>query len=191
MPVQFKTMLARSPLRACSNLVGTGRRIGPDAHDAHHNPYELKTTTTTGLGTGRDIGFPYLREMRTRYWIAARGHQTRYSFAFDEIYFLHPDDLAEWIDRIEVALSADALIIEAAAAALTEAGRPEADVRRLRYLGARGLTLNNPKISWVYVQQHGTRLGDHPELDLAAIVAARPLPAAPAGDVGAERPMPE
>ena len=159
------------------NLVSTGRRIGPDAHDANGNPYELKSTTTTGLGTGRDIGFEYLNQMRQRYWVAARGRRTRYGFSPEEIYFLHPDDLTEWITPIEDRLRADQALIEEAASLLVASGSSTAEVARLRYLGSRGLTLNNPKIPWTYVRRHGTLLGEHPELDLAAIVEARPLPA--------------
>lgn len=43
----------------------SGRRIGPDAHDEHGNPYELKTTTTTSLTTGRDVGWPFLERERS------------------------------------------------------------------------------------------------------------------------------
>ena len=173
------------------NLLGTGRRIGPDAHDAQGNPYELKTTTTTGLGTGRDIGFKYLTEMRRRYWVAARGRRTPYGFSFEEIYFLHPDDLSEWITPLENRMRADEALIGEAATALTAAGHSDAEAARLKYVGSRGLTLNNPKISWAYVQHHGTLLGEHPELDLAAIVAARALPAVPTADEGEGSPIRE
>jgi len=157
------------------NLSESDRRIGADARDKTGNPYELKTTTTGSLGTGRDIGYTYLAHMRTRYWIAAKGKQTRYGFSFEEIYFLHPDDLEEWINGIESRLKADDVLIEAAADALVQAGRPAADVARLRYLGSRGATLNNPKIPWAYVTKRGRLLGQHPELDLAELVKARPL----------------
>ncbi len=161
------------------NLSESDRRIGADALDKSGNPYELKTTTKSSLGTGRDIGYTYLAHMRTRYWIAAKGKQTRYGFAFDEIYFLHPDDLEEWIAVIEARLKADDLIIEAAAAAFAKAGGTDLEVTRLKYLGRRGGTLNNPKIPWSYVTRKGQLLGQHPELDLVELVKARPLTAQP------------
>lgn len=152
-------------------------------HDAAGNPYELKTTTTGSVGTSRDVGLPYLQRMRSRYLIVARGRMTQYDFATDAIYFLHPDDLSEWIKPYEQRFAADAELVEAAVQALVEAGRSEAEAGRLRYLGARGLTLNNPKMPWAYVQQHGTLLGTHPEIDLPKLVAERPLNA-PVGALG-------
>ena len=115
---------------------------------------------------------------------------TQYDFATDEIYFLHPDDLAEWIAPYEQRFEADGLLVERAAAALLSAGGTEQEAGRLRGLGARGLTLNNPKIPWAYVQLHGTLLGGHPELDLPKLVAERPL-TAPAGALVSSNPTPE
>jgi hypothetical protein len=171
------------------NLSLGERRIGTDARDAAENPYELKTTTTSSVGTGRDVGLPYLRRMRSRYLVAAKGRQTRYAFAFEEIYFLHPDDLSDWITPYEARFEADARLVELAVEALVASGHAEAEAGRLRYLGSRGLTLNNPKIPWAYVQQHGTLLGDHPELDLPKLVAERPL-TAPAGALDVLLPTP-
>jgi len=165
-------------------------RIGADASDEHGNQYELKTTTTGSVGTGRDVGFSYFGRMRTRYLIAARGRQTHYSFAFEEIYFLHPDDLEEWIRPIEARLERDSELIEAAVSSLLATGAAPENVERLRYLGSRGLTLNNPKIPWAYISRHGTLLGQHPELDLRTLVEAHPILVSP-DDEAEEAPRPD
>ena len=156
-------------------LQRTDRRIGPDATDEHGNPYELKTTTKGSLGTGRDVGRPYLERMKARYWVVARGEQTQYTFSYRDIVFLHPSDLGEWIAGIERRLSADLEVVDAAYEALAGTGAPHAMLERLRAIGNRGITLNNPKISWSYIIEHGTRLGENPSLDLRELVAERPL----------------
>ena len=174
-PRQVQDDTREEALARLLELERTRRRIGPDATDEHGNEYELKTTTTTSLSTARDVGRPFLEGMRARYWIAARGRQTQYSFAFEEIYFLHPDDLEEWIGGIEARLSADLAVVDSAHQALQAAGADEASLQRLRAIGNRGVTLNNPKISWAYIRADGSLLGESPSLDLRALVAARPL----------------
>lgn len=152
-------------------------RIGPDATDELGNQFELKTTTTKSLSTGRDVGIEYLRRMRTQYLIAARGRQTDYAFTFDEIYFLHPVDLENWIQLHEARLQGDWDIVERAHGALTAVGACVNTLRRLLSIGRRGITLNNPKIPWKYISNNGTLLGENASLDLRELVASRPLPA--------------
>ena len=156
-------------------LQPSARRIGPDATDEKGNTYELKTTTTKGLSTGRDVGQRFLDGLRQSYFIAAKGRQTEYAFAFEEIYFLHPDDLEDWIQGIEARLRADLTVVAKAVRALERGGAAEADLERLRSIGERGVTLNNPKIPWAYIEGHGSRLGTTPSADLRGLVAARPL----------------
>ena len=162
------------------NLSRTGKRTGPDAQDEHGNVFELKTTTVKSLSTARDIGPEYLARMRTQYLIAARGSQTDYGFSIEDIYFLHPDDLDAWISPIEARLIADMEIINRAHSALSALRACLATLERLLLIGRRGITLNNPKIPWQYIVDHGTRLGENPSLDLREIVSARPLPASDA-----------
>lgn len=150
------------------------RRVGPDATDENGNTYELKTTTRTSLSTGRDVGQRFLDGLRTGYFIAAKGKQTDYAFTFDEIYFLHPDDLEDWIQSIETRLNDDLVVVKAAVGALRGAGASEAEIDRLRANGERGVTQNNPKIPWSYIERHGTRLGSTPSTDLRELVADPP-----------------
>lgn len=157
------------------NLVRTGKRIGPDAVDKFGNEFELKTTTQQSLSTGRDVGQDFLNNMRTRYLIAARGNQTEYGFDIDDIYFLHPDDLEDWINPIESRLQGDMEIVNRAHGALAALGACLSTLQRLLSIGKRGITLNNPKIPWQYITEHGTRLGENPALDLQELVADRPL----------------
>ena len=117
--------------------------------------------------------------------------QGAYGFAFEDIYFLHPDDLDGWIQRYETRLRGDLDIVERAHSALAALGACVKTLKRLWAIGRRGITLNNPKIPWSYITEHGTRLGQNPSLDLRELVAARPLPASGAGsstDAAARRP---
>lgn len=158
------------------DLKRSDRRIGPDATDEHGNHFELKTTTKDALSTGRDVGSKYLDGLRRQYLIAARGKQTDYGFAFEDIFFLHPDDLDAWIKRIESRLRGDLDVVDRAHRALAALGACVGTLKRLLAIGHRGITLNNPKIPWRYITEHGTRLGENPSLDLRELVAARPLP---------------
>ena len=151
------------------------RRIGPDATDENGNTYELKTTTTRGLSTSRVVGQRFLDGLRQSYFVAAKGRQTTYAFAFEEIYFLHPDDLEDWIQGIEDRLRDDLTVVAEALRALEREGADKVKLERLRYIGERGVTLNNPKIPWAYVESHGARLGSTPSADLRRLVAERPL----------------
>ena len=144
--------------------------------DEHGNEFELKTTTTQNLSTARDIGIAYLARMRTQYLIAARGYQTDYGFSFDDIFFLHPEDLESWIQSHEARLIGDLAIVDRAHGALSALGTCVNTLKRLLSIGQRGVTLNNPKIPWQYITAHGTRLGQNPSLDLKEIVVSRPLP---------------
>lgn len=159
----------------------SARRIGPDATDERANRFELKTTTRDALTTARDVGPEYFARMRSQYLIAARGRQTDYGFAFDDIYFLHPEDLEGWIQRYEARQSRDLSIVHRAHKALAALGTCGQVLERLLSIGRRGITINNPKIPWRYIMEHGTRLGETPSLDLRELVAARPLPASDAG----------
>ena len=170
-------------------LKPSDRRIGPDATDEHGNEFELKTTTKQSLSTARDIGRPYLARMRTQYLIAARGHQTDYGFAIDDLYFLHPDDLDIWIQRYEARLQGDWDVVDRAHRALQALGACVNTLARLLAIGERGITINNPKIPWSYVTEHGTRLGQNPALDLRELVASRPLPTAAASTGADEGPL--
>ncbi len=136
-------------------------RIGSDAHDEHGNTYELKTVTTSGVTTGRDVGLPFLDRLRRTYLVVAKGHQDAYGFTIEDIYFLSPAMMDAWISPIEDRIRRDQDLIDRAIRALQSIGFP-GDLTRLRALCARGLTINNPKIGWNYVQAHGVRLQDGP-----------------------------
>lgn len=167
------------------------RRTGPDAWDQDGNEYELKTTTQKSVGTGRDIGRDFLDRLRARYMVAAKGQQTDYGFSFEDVYVLHPDDLEGWIGEIESRIVEDEVHVNRALQAYRATGASDAEVERVEYLCQRGMTYNNPKISWAYIEEHGTRLGQNPALDLRELVQERPISptsAAFSSDVAADDP---
>lgn len=128
--------------------------MGSDARDEFGNRYELKTVTTANVTTGRDIGPDYLQRLRESYFICARGHNTEYGFATQDIYFLTPDMLEDWILVIEGRMANDRALVDLAIDTLQRSGF-EGDLARLRQIGYRGFTLNNPKITWSYITSHG------------------------------------
>jgi hypothetical protein len=157
-----------------SQLQRTAGRTGSDARDEFGNRYELKTVTTSNVTTGRDIGPEYLDRLRASYLICARGNNTQYGFSVDEIYLLSPEMMEDWIAKIETRIAADRGLVDSAITALTRMSFA-GDLERLRRIGYRGFTLNNPKISWSYITSHGIKLEGEPSLHLRELVARHPI----------------
>lgn len=135
--------------------VGAGR-IDEDAIDEDGNPFELKSATKASVTTARDVGPHTLEKWRGRFWICARGTNTYANgFTIDQAYFLSPSMMKRWIDELETRFQKDLALLDAVTEALAVRSFSEADIARVTYLVRRGLTLNNPKISWRYVEAHG------------------------------------
>lgn len=149
-------------------------RTGSDARDEHGNRYELKTVTTRSVTTGRDIGPDYLDRLRRSYFICAHGENTDYGFQIRDIYFLAPAMMEDWIGRMDARMSSDKNLVDAALQALRASGF-QGDLERLRQIGYRGFTINNPKISWSYIESHGVRLQGEPALHLRELVRRFPI----------------
>ncbi len=158
------------------NLSRSRSRMGSDARDEFGNRYELKTVTTRNVTTGRDIGPDYLDRLRQSYFICARGEYTDYGFHVRDIYFLAPEMMEEWIRSIEGRLANDRALVDSALELLRQAGFT-GDLNRLRQIGYRGFTLNNPKIPWSYIESHGVRLEGEPALHLRALIGRFPIAA--------------
>jgi hypothetical protein len=156
------------------NLDRSSRRTGSDARDEFDNRYELKTVTTVNVTTARDVGLPYLERLRHSYFICARGTNTDFGFNITDIYFLSPAMMEGWILSIEARLSGDRDLVDGAITVLQGIGF-EGDLGRLRQLGYRGLTINNPKIPWAYITSHGVRLTGNPALHLRDLIREHPL----------------
>jgi len=151
-------------------------RTGSDARDEFGNLYELKTVTTDQVTTGRDIGLPYLARLRRSYMVIARGTQNAYGFTPEVIYFLAPPMMEDWIQRYERRLRVATKLTERAVNDLRQRGWDDADIEKLLALTKRGMTINNPKISWSYVRSHGVRLNEPPALHLRHLIEQYPLP---------------
>lgn len=150
-------------------------RWGHDAEDEHGNHYELKTTTRSGFGTGRDVSPRMISEWRTRYWVCAQGRNLRSGFIFDEIHFLSPGMLEEWFSTLEARFAPDEKLRDLAIERLRDSVKEE-DLRRVEYLFNRGMTYNNPHIGRAYVKAHGVSLGTvNPADKLRALVTTYPI----------------
>ena len=166
--------------KAMAELLGlstTGKRNGFDAVDSAGNPYELKTTSVRDVGTGRDVGRVWIEIIRAGYFVAAKSDTTvKSGWKPSEMIFCHPSDLEEWIaEKLESRIAVDEelrdRIIEILGDAVTEDEKT-----RITYLMARGMTYNNPKISWEYLLSHGVVLDlNRPAEHLAELVSSRPL----------------
>ena len=150
------------------------KRTGSDARDEFGNRYELKTVTTNNVTTGRDVGLPYLSRLRNSYLICAKGTNTDYGFQTQAIYFLSPTMMEDWIVSLENRLVTDKNLVDRAVAEL-EAIDFDGNLERLRYLASRGLTINNPKISWPYITSHGVAIEGQPALHLRELIGLNPI----------------
>ena len=166
--------------QALAKILGlqtTGKRSGFDAYDEFGNPYELKTTSKNDVGTGRDIGRSFIEKLRKEYFIAAKSSLEPGEWKPSEIIVCHPDDLEEWIEaKLGSRLSADESLMSRVIEKISKVFKKE-EVERIEYLINRGMTYNNPKISWDYLVQHGTKLSlTNTAKELKKFVNSRPLP---------------
>jgi len=150
------------------------RRLGPDAQDENGNPYELKSTTKGGIGTGRDVSIQMLQEWRRRYWVVGKGVNLVSGFRFDEIYFLSPEMVKGRLNEIEEKIRPDLELCDEVVERLQDHFSDE-QLERVSYLMSRGATLNNPKISWKYIQQNGVKIEGNYANRLRELVKQHPL----------------
>ena len=94
-----------------------------------------------------------------------------------KIIVCHPDDLENWIlEKLESRLAKDEKLLDRVLARIKNIFQND-EVERVVYLMSRGMTYNNPKISWEYLEKHGTTLDiKNPAKSLKKFVNQRPLP---------------
>jgi hypothetical protein len=159
----------------------SGKRNKVDAEDQHGNWFELKSTSTTQVTTGRDISVKTIKEKwRKMYWIVAKGRQKRGGkFEISALFVVHPDDLDEWFSKEEEELLKKEVIFMRVLAYAKRAGAPAADIDKTTAICKRGITPNNHKIPLRLFSQRGVQL-DHQNptnarQQLALFVQRRPL----------------
>jgi hypothetical protein len=165
--------------KAMAKLLGlrtTGKRSGFDALDELGNPYELKTTSKKDVGTGRDVGRTWIAKLRSGYFVAAKTDPSSGEWEPSEMIFCHPNDLEDWIkDKLESRLGPDENLRDRVVASLSDHFETD-EIERLVYIIDRGMTYNNPKISWDYLEKHGTKIDlSRPAEHLSELVKLRPL----------------
>lgn len=157
-------------------LLSSGEgRMGADAIDEVGNKYELKSATKQGVSTGRDVGIHTLQRYRTRYWIICQGINRRTGFEFQECRFLSPTMMEGWFSSIEERLQRDLDLLGRVLRDMVGLNYSEDEMNRLEYLVRRGYTLNNPKIPWRYVQDHGILIAGDPKKALRRLMSEHPL----------------
>jgi hypothetical protein len=166
--------------QALAEILGlqtTGKRSGFDAYDEVGNPFELKTTSMNDVGTGRDIGRSFIDKLRREYFVAAKSSLEPGEWKPSEIIVCHPSDLEEWIEaKLGSRLSADESLMSKVIEKVSKAFKKE-EIERIEYLIKRGMTYNNPKISWDYLIKNGTKLSlTNTAQELKKFVNSRPLP---------------
>jgi DNA-binding transcriptional ArsR family regulator len=133
-------------------------RTGPDAFDEKGRYYELKSTTRDRVSTARDVGLGHLRKWCGLYWIFGRGQYTGKTFAFEKTYVLTPVQMEPWFEVIEAKITQDDALFSRALNVLEANGFTPAECDRIRRAFRRGVLLNDPKITWGYIQTHGVEV---------------------------------
>ena len=137
-------------------------RTGPDAVDEKGRLYELKSTTRDRVSSARDVGMDHLTKWRQLNWIFGRGNYRGRTFDFEQIYFLTPAQMEPWFSLMEAKLTRDDALFKRVLKVLGRAGFTAAECDRVQRAFRRGVLLNDPKITWTFVQTHGVRIeGDH------------------------------
>lgn len=149
-------------------------RLGPDAYDENEHPFELKTTTQSGVGTARDVSIDMITEWRRRYWIIAKGINLKSGFKIENIYFLSPSMMDGILTQIENKIKPD-ITLRDKLSSLLEGECSSQEIERFRYLMSRGATLNNPKIPWHYVEKNGIEIAEDHHKELRKLVKKYPL----------------
>jgi hypothetical protein len=133
-------------------------RTGPDARDEKENYYEIKSTTRDRVSSARGVGMDHLTKWRRLNWIFGRGNYRGRTFAFDQIYFLTPEQMEPWFSAMESKLTRDDALFKRVLKLLKRVGFSPAERERVQRAFRRGVLLNDPKITWTFVQSNGIRI---------------------------------
>jgi len=151
-------------------LQRSGRRSGIDATDGAGREYELKSTTGNSVGTSRDVGHDYLNRMLSRTLVVLKGQNLALGFQRQALVVVFPREIAPWVEALRDLIDRDEELMER----LLDGGETllsEAEAERVRYLGRRGATRNNPKVPWSYIAEAGVLLRDGQEAEDLQTVA--------------------
>ena len=151
-------------------LEGNSSRIGWDARDQWGNEYEIKTTTKGTVSTARDLGYSHLDKWSKRFWIVARGQQESSGFVYHKIYFLDPQQMSGWIGNIRSRLDEDMKIVNATYE-LVDVFLDDVLKKRAKKILEDGIKLNDPGISWKYIESNGTLISSDYAGELQKLVA--------------------
>ena len=153
-----------------NHLAGRSNKYIPDAtitvDDVVYN-LELKTSDVASkqVSTGRNVTIPKLETYRNVSWIFSQYKKLEEGFEFTgEHYFLHGDQLDPWLikqrDKILSGTKTYAGVSEwEDCKRLLKKKMPETTLERLdNTFFKKGVGLNDPKISWTFIEKAGTKL---------------------------------
>jgi hypothetical protein len=152
-------------------LTRSASRIQEDAQDENANFYELKTTTKNVVSTARDFGPKHIEKWKNRYWLIARGHNFASGFTFEKIYFLSNCHMDQWYYKHLDKFDTDTAFITRIASAIQDHHERIIATRMMK----RGMLLNDPGISWSYVESNGILIQSDHAKTLRRLVEEFPL----------------
>ena len=159
----------------------TKKREGIDAFDCLLNPFEIKTSTRDDCySTARDVTIEKIVEKwQTMYWIFGQGPNLEDRWDMNQLFILHPADLAGQFDPLINKLKTSLTKIDRWTVAMKVGGISDHEIQLAYGMLAKGCSLNDPPISAKYIRRHGEYLHpydkDKARSSLSEYVTKRPL----------------
>lgn len=142
-----------------------------DAEDDSGNRFELKTTSQkNGVCSSRDAGVRHIERWRNEYWIISTWN--RKTEQLEESYFLTPDDMEEWISKIESRIM-DRINLMQKVRSMIQKNLSTAELEIFERCVERSSVLNGPIIPLKYVKEKGKLIKS--KKDLKKLVESNPL----------------
>lgn len=110
-----------------------------------------------------------IENWRQRYWIIGVGRNLSSGFEFDVIYFLSPSLIHDGFNIIEAKITKYLNLKDEVCKEL-EGKMSAENIERVSYLMSRGSTLNNPKISKLYIRKFGIEITDYSPSELRELI---------------------
>jgi len=170
---QIQDDVREDMLKKIFSLKDSGEgRMGADAIDDKKRRYELKSGSKKMVTTARDVGLHTIKKWREKHWLVGFGKVKQNKFLFDEIFYLSPNDMEPFYQKIENKIQPDLDLLEEIKINLSKK-MDQTKLERLEYLILRGYTLNNPKIPYSYIVDNGHLLKKWNSKELEAAIGLR------------------
>ena len=121
------------------------------------NIFELKSSTKSSFGTGRDVSIEMMDRWRQRRWIFANGTNYSDGFRIESTYYCSPAMMKGCFDIMSAKFEPDITLRESVLRHIRKI-LSATQIDMLAYLISRGMTYNNPHIGMKCIKEHGIEI---------------------------------